>query len=292
MDFASQEVLITACSSSDPVMLSAFQQTPRLDIHSLTASGIAHVLLPRLGVPCSGPVTYEQFLAGLHSEDEKVKGAHKTVRNKYAKRLLFGIIYGSSAVGVAETLLIPKQEAEKLVEALFTLYARVPAWQREVTTYAKEHGYVEMPYGTRRHAIADLWSDDSKKSGRQYRQLGNATIQGAAAEILKVVRQEIFVRNMRERYQMESVFQVYDEITASVPVPLAKDYIAELAEVMRIQAPGFPVALDVEASVGHTWGTQIEVGIPTPDSIDKALKQLEEINMTFEYRTGRNQHDL
>ena len=57
---------------------------------------------------------------------------------------------------------------------------------------------------------------------------------------------------------------------------LAKDYILELAEIMRIQAPGFEVAMDVEAAIGPTWGSQVEVGIPTPENIDRALKQLEE----------------
>ena len=105
-------------------------------------------------------------------------------------------------------------------------------------------------------------------------------IQSAAAEILKVVRQRIFDTNLRERYQMESILEIYDEVTSSVPLALAKDYILELADIMRITAPGFSVAMEVDASIGYTWGTQIEIGLPTPENIDQALKQL------------RNSHDL
>ena len=280
MDFAAQELVITACTALDEVMLNAFQQEPRLDVHGLTASSIAPVLLPRMGVPWRGLMSYEQFMEGLHSEDPPIKKAYQVVRNKYAKQLLFGIIYGSSAVGVAETLLVAKGEAERMVEALFQLYPRLPEWQREVAAYAREHGYVEMPFGSRRHAIPDLWSDERKLSGRQERQLSNSQIQSAAAEILKVVRQRIFDTNLRERYQMESILEIYDEVTSSVPLALAKDYILELADIMRITAPGFSVAMEVDASIGYTWGTQIEIGLPTPENIDQALKQL------------RNSHDL
>lgn len=277
LDFAGQELVLTACASNDPVMLDAFMQTPRLDVHSLTASGIAHRLLPRLGVPVNSVLTYEEFLAGLHSSDEKVKAAYKTVRNKYAKMLAFGIIYGSSALGVAETLQIPKQEAEDLVDSLFALYKRIPEWQREVALFAREHGYVEMPFGSRRHAIADLWSDDRKLSGRQDRQLSNAVIQSGAAEILKVVRQSMYYRQMRERYDLRQVFPIYDEVTAVVPLAKCKDYILEMADIMRVTPPGYPVGMEVEASIGLTWGNQIEVGLPTADAIDHALKQLTEV---------------
>ncbi len=276
IDVAGQELAVCACTAKDPVLLAAFTQNPRQDVHSLTASGIAPVLLPRLGIPWSGLMTYEQFLDGLHSPDETVKVAYKTVRNRYAKSLLFSILYGSSAVGVAENLMIAKGEAERMVEALFGLYAEIPVWQRACADYAKEHGYVLMPFGTRRHAEPDLWSDERKLVSRQERQLSNAQIQSAAAEMLKVIRQGIFDRNMRERYQMETILEIYDEATSSVPLALAKDYILELAEVMRVQSPGFEVAMEVDASIGFTWGTQIEIGLPTPENIDRALAELAE----------------
>ncbi len=172
--------------------------------------------------------------------------------------------------------MIEKREAETVYNAFMSMYSRIGAWQAECSDFARQHGYVLMPFGTRRHAEPDLWSDERKLSGRQERQLGNSCIQGAAAEMLKVMRQGIFDHNMRERYRMESTFFVYDEITSSVPVELAKDYILELAEIMRIQAPGFEVAMDVEAAIGPTWGSQVEVGIPTPGNIDRALAELAE----------------
>ena len=276
MDYSAEEILITACTAKDPVMLSAFQQQPRLDVHSLTASGIAPTLLPRLGIPWKGPMSYEQFVEGLHSPDEKTKACYKQIRNRYAKACNFGVIYGSSAVGLAENMMIDKKEAEMVFNAFMSLYKRVPEWQQEVSAFAREHGYVLMPFGTRRHAEPDLWSDERKLSGRQERQLQNSCIQSAGAEVLKVVRQRMFDLNFRERFDLESTMGIYDEIAGTTPIGKAKDYILALADVMRIQAPGFEVPLDVEASVGFTWGTQIEIGLPTPENIDQALAELAE----------------
>ena len=276
MDYSAEEILITACTAKDPVMLSAFQQQPRLDVHSLTASGIAPTLLPRLGIPWKGPMSYEQFVEGLHSPDEKTKACYKQIRNRYAKACNFGVIYGSSAVGLAENMMIEKKEAEMVFNAFMSLYKRVPEWQREVSDFAREHGYVLMPFGTRRHAEPDLWSDERKLSGRQERQLQNSCIQSAGAEVLKVVRQRMFDLNFRERFDLESTMGIYDEIAGTTPIGKAKDYILALADVMRIQAPGFEVPLDVEASVGFTWGTQIEIGLPTPENIDRAMAELAE----------------
>lgn len=274
IDFASQEVVLTACATQDPEMLRVFSSEPRLDFHSMTASAIAPTLLPRLGLPWQGSMSYDEFVSGLHGEDEKVRTAYKTIRNKYAKQLSFGLIYGSSALGVAENMQIPKELAEQLVEALFTRYPRLPAWQKEVALFAREHGYVEMPFGSRRHAIADLWSSDRKLSGRQERQLSNAIIQSGAAEILKVVRQRMFDARMRERYDLTQVFQIYDEVTACVSIEKCERYILELADIMRITPPGYPIGMEVDASVGLTWGSQLEIGIPTPERIQATLSQL------------------
>ena len=53
--------------------------------------------------------------------------------------------------------MIEKKEAEMVFNAFMSLYKRVPEWQREVSDFAREHGYVLMPFGTRRHAEPDLW---------------------------------------------------------------------------------------------------------------------------------------
>lgn len=70
LDFNGQELRITASESEDRNMLEAYIGESRKDIHSLTASGFAHILLPREGLTeFSSPLSYDRYLEGLNSEE-------------------------------------------------------------------------------------------------------------------------------------------------------------------------------------------------------------------------------
>lgn len=272
VDFSNQEVVITACESKDPVMLAAFSETPRRDIHSVTASGFAHLLFPILGGDRIQPVDYTTFREMLHSEDEKVAKITKEIRNKHGKGTNFLIAYGGSFSTLAENLLIPKELAKELMDQTFALYQRLQPWQQEVCEKARRLGYVETPYGSRRHANKDLWSHEDGLRKRQERQLINFTIQGTAADLLKVVKQDIKNRDMVNRYKMEAVKYIYDEVSASVPLDRVVDYCHEIVEVMEIAPPGHPIAMQTEISIGHTWGDVREVSLAGVPEMVTSLK--------------------
>jgi DNA polymerase-1 len=274
IDLANQELVILGYESGDPTMLDAFMSSPRKDLHSLTSTGFAHKRLPALGVPVHSKLAYEAFMAGRKSQDKPVAEAYNKVRNKFAKACNFLIAYGGGYTKLAENLLISENEAKELIDSTFALYPGVKVWQNNTADFAKEHGYVKMAYGTRRHATTELWSEDNGKVKRQERQLCNAVIQSGAAEILKVIRQRMVDRDIVGRYRARMLLPIYDEMTASVPLSLAKDYIMEMADIMRVTPPGKPVGMEVEASVGWTWGSQIEIGIPSEEKVIKALEEL------------------
>jgi DNA polymerase-1 len=257
-------------------MLDAFMSNPRKDLHSLTPTGFAHLLLPRLGVPwTSGKLDYETFVAGRKGGlGEELIKPFNLIRDKYAKACNFLIAYLGGYTTLAGNLLIPEELAKELMDNTFQLYPRLHPWQMETIEFARIHGYTQTAYGTRRHATSDLWSDDKYLSKRQERQLVNATIQGGAADILKEVRESIFRRKMRDKYAMRAVRPVYDEITASVPLEAAVDYCEELVEVMSIIPPGYPVGMLVELSIGTTWGGQIEVKGTSREAVQAVIDAL------------------
>lgn len=259
LDYTNQEIQILACESRDPVLLDAFMSTPRKDIHSVTSLGYAHMLLPRLGGPTVSSITYEEFYAGLHNEDAEVAKPFKQLRNKYSKAVGFGIAYGAGFNTLAENLSIHPDLAKDLMNKTFALYARVQPWQNETAQFARTHGYTETAYGSRRHMTKDIHSSEDGLRKRMERQASNATIQGCAADILKVARQRMIERDMRQRYHMESVYPVYDELTASVPIELALDYAFEMKDIMEITPPGYPVGMATDLSIGLTWGSQKEL---------------------------------
>ena len=160
---------------------------------------------------------------------------------------------------LAENLSIHPDLAKDILNKTFALYARVQPWQNEVAQFARTHGYSETAYGNRRHVTKDIHSSDDGLRKRMERQATNATIQGTAADILKVVRQRMIERDMRQRYKMESVYPVYDELTASVPIELAADYAFEMKDIMEVIPPGYPVGMATDLSIGPTWGSQKEL---------------------------------
>jgi DNA polymerase I len=164
------------------------------------------------------------------------------------------------------------EEAKEIMNSVFDLYARMQPWQQETIEFAKSRGYTLTAYGNRRHAPKDLWASDKGLASRAGRQVVNATVQGTAADILKVVLTEMARREMRQRYRLRALKPVYDEVSASVPVELAADYAQELIEVMSVTPPGYPVGMKVDLSLGKTWGSVIEVEDTSRSGIEQALE--------------------
>ncbi|NCC34553.1 MAG: hypothetical protein EOM24_21435 [Chloroflexia bacterium] len=152
------------------------------------------------------------------------------------------------------------------------MYPGIPQWQERIKAFAIRNGYVLTAYGTRIHAQKELWSSEKRDVARQVRQLTNAVVQSTAACILKELRQTVWRTQMRERYGMRSIFQVYDEVTAFVRRDTAAEYIQEMVGHMRLTPPNYPVSMDVEASIGRSWGAQKEVDLSSMDSIRAAVE--------------------
>jgi hypothetical protein len=275
-DVAGQEAVVTAVESGDKKMMEIFTAEPRGDFHSMTSSGFAHLLLPRMGIKVSGPLTYEEFLAGLHNEDPEIAKVYKNIRGKYGKGVGFALLYGGGYTTIAENLLIPKDFAMEIFEGAHRVYSGLKPWQESTASFGREHGYTLSPYGTRRHAPVDLWSDENGLRMRAERQVTNFKAQGSSADMLKVARQEIYRRNMREKYRMRATAPIYDEVRSSVPISLAVDYMEELNQAMSITPPGYPVGMQIEFSVGWNWGEKIEIGLFSREAAEAALTKLQE----------------
>lgn len=273
IDFNGQELRLTASESKDPVMIDAYIGAQRKDLHSLTSSGIARYVMPRLGFPQFNSVMpYEEFVK-LRKSEEFGKAANQ-VRDTYAKPVNFLIIYGGGAGTLAENLLIPKEFAEDIMAGTFSLYQRLQPWQQEVAYDARCRGYVTTAYGNRRHLTADIWSDDKGLRLRQERQAVNYLIQGVAADILKIVQTEMVRRRMRERYHLKGITPIYDEFMVSVPVAAVADYAMEMKEIMEVTPPGHAVPMEAELSIGiKSWGDKKEIKAYTHDGIKEFLEQ-------------------
>src|SRR5690606_34924475 len=112
-DYSQVELRILAHFSQDEVMLSAFKNDE--DIHRQTASEVFNVPLEK--------VTSEQ--------------------RGYAKAINFGLMYGQSSFGLAQSLGISRGEAKDYITQYFTKFNKVKSYLDSLKELCEKKGFSE-----------------------------------------------------------------------------------------------------------------------------------------------------
>lgn len=261
IDFNGQEIRLMANLANDPVMMSVYDPANEKDLHSMTGSGIAKM-------------TYEDFVEAKDLDDHKLHKLVVAIRGK-AKNVNFGMAYGAGAGTLSRTLIVPVEEAKKLLDGTFDLYTRIRPWQAETAQFMTSNGFTLTAFGTKRHASPDLFSTDSGKVARQHRQGTNATIQGSAAQMLRIVLTRVAESGIMDRLRMVFFAPIYDEVVSWVHKDDVYDYCVEMGRYMEESTPpGHKVRQVPEFSIGPDWGRVHELGRDiSPDNVAKYVAQ-------------------
>lgn len=284
IDFSGQELRILACESQDPKMIEAYTPGSEKDIHSMTGMGIA--IKMAIAQPELKPITvFEEFDLARKNEDHPLHEIADAIRSKKAKGVNFGMTYGAGGFTVARNLIIALEEAESLLEGAFSLYARIKPWQEESAKFMSTHGFTLTAFGTKRHATEDIFSSDKGKVSRVHRQGANATIQGTAAESLKIILSRLHTEGWLYTLRMEFFAPIYDEIVSWVH----KDDVVKYCEVMQVlmteaTPPTHEIPQVPEFSIGCDWGNCHELGRnPATDKVlDAVAVALKEGKLVWE----------
>jgi DNA polymerase-1 len=207
--------------SEDEAMLKAFSEGE--DIHRATAAEI-------FGIP-PAEVASEQ--------------------RRYAKVINFGLIYGMSAFGLANTLAVERSAAQSYIDKYFLRFAGVKAFMDRTRLQARAHGYVETVFG-RRLWLPEINSPNGPRRQGAERAAINAPMQGTAADLIKLSM--VAVQDWLEAEKLKSlmVMQVHDELVLEVPeaeLALVRVKLPELmAGVAKLKVP-----LTAEVGVGPNW---------------------------------------
>jgi len=309
MDFSGQELRITGSEAKDPILIEAYTGGrswtdddgmihPIIkDVHTVTACSFAPTIIKReLGEDAlqhfkiiDGIMDYDQFREIYNADSSqldalgfkgKLAGAGKVMAQcrKMAKVVNFLIIYGGTAPTLAMGLGIPTEFAETIMKSVFSGYPRLAPWQEETIKYAYDNGFVKTAYGTWKHVHEDIRSKDGGLRSRAERQAVNQTVQGCAADILKIVLTEAYKKNIFTDCKATLIAPVYDEIVASVPIKNAFEYTQRMQEVMNVTPPGHPIPMVAEVSLGLNWGEVSELGDnPSEKAIVAAYDKLKEV---------------
>ncbi|HET9545312.1 MAG TPA: DNA polymerase, partial [Gaiellaceae bacterium] len=193
------------------------------DIHAATASEV-------LGIP----------QAELTKDERNV-----------AKMVNFGIIYGISAFGLSENLEIPREEAQRYIDAYLARFPLVQDFIQRTIEQATTDGYSTTLLGRRRPA-PELRASNRQTRGFGERLAVNFVMQGTAADIIKKAMVSIHRRLREEGRAARLVLQVHDELLLEVPdveVSAAKELVRE--EMCAAYPLDPPLAVDV--GTGQDW---------------------------------------
>lgn len=220
-DYSQLELRIMAHLSRDPVLVESFRKGE--DIHERTARevfGMSAVMNP------------QEF-------------------RRHAKVINFGIMYGLSAFGLAQSLKIDRKEAQLFIDNYFQKYQGVKKWIDQTLAEVYEKGYVRTLFGRIRQ-IPEVRSSNRNQRNFGERTAINAPIQGTGADLIKkamlTMDREILERGLKSRL----IMQVHDELVLEVEESEA----GEMKELVRQHMEGaaqLSVPLKVDLAIGQSW---------------------------------------
>jgi DNA polymerase-1 len=220
-DYSQIELRIAASFAHDETMIEAFRT--KRDIHTTTAAKVFKVEL-------------DQVTADMRRK---------------AKEVNFGILYGSTAFGLAQNLGIARSEASEIIQSYFKEFSAIKRYMDDSINTAREKEYVETILGRRRY-LRDINSRNAATRGFAERNAINAPIQGSAADIIKIAMIDIHKWLQKEKLRTRMTMQVHDELVFD----LHKDEVAVVTEnVLKLMtnAVQLEVPMEVEVGVGLNW---------------------------------------
>lgn len=220
-DYSQIELRIAAAFAKDATMIEAFRN--KRDIHATTAAKV--------------------FNVALHEVTPDMR--------RKAKEVNFGILYGSTAFGLAQNLGISRTEASAIIEAYFKEFPGIKRYMDDSINYAREKEYVETILGRRRY-LRDINSRNITTRGFAERNAINAPIQGSAADIIKIAMIHIQRWLEKENLKTRMIMQVHDELIFDLhrdeETVVKPKVIALMTHAVLLEVP-----MEVEVGVGKSW---------------------------------------
>ena len=220
-DYSQIELRILAHFSRDESLIEAFESGE--DIHRRTAAEVSGI------------------------SPEQVTGEQRA----HAKAINFGIIYGSSAFGIANQLGIAQADAQSTIDAYFARYRGVRRFLDATVEAARSEGFVRTLLGRRRY-LPDLASRNRVLRQAAERMAVNTVIQGTAADLIKKAMVEVAQILEDRGLSARMILQVHDELVFEVSHS-EEDDLESLVRDRMESVYALEVPLVVEVGLGSNW---------------------------------------
>lgn len=221
-DYSQMELRIAAAISKDKKMMEFFKKGK--DVHKMTASQIFNIPENRVG--------------------ERERSLAKTIN--------FGVLYGMSAVGLAQAAGIPRDEARNFIDEYFKDFEGIAGYVKNSIETAQKQGYLETLFGRKRF-LSEINSIDFRVRQAAERMAINHPVQGSSADIIKMAMVEIHSLLFEKKYRAKMILQVHDELLFEVQEGDLKETANEIKRIMEnVVKIELPLVVDIKE--GNNWG--------------------------------------
>ena len=220
-DYSQIELRVLASLANEDKMLDAFNNG--IDIHDKTAMDIF----------------------GLTKEEVT------PLIRRQAKAINFGVVYGISDFGLANQAGLSLKDSKKFIEDYFKTYPNIKEYLDNQVKFCLENGYVKTLFNRRRY-IPEI--KDPKWMIREFgkRAAMNATIQGSAADIIKIAMNNIYKAINDKNLKSKLILQVHDELIFDVPEDEVETMKKLVIDTMS-SAVKLKCRLDSSLAIGKDW---------------------------------------
>jgi DNA polymerase-1 len=163
----------------------------------------------------------------------------------------FGIIYGTSAFGLANQLGIASADAQATIDAYFAQYPGIRTYLDATIEAARERGFVQTLLGRRRY-LPDLGSRNRTLRMAAERVAVNSVVQGTAADLIKKAMLDVEAALTEAELGARMMLQVHDELVFEV-APAEVTRVTQLVRESMEAVFSLRVPLRVDVGVGPNW---------------------------------------
>jgi DNA polymerase-1 len=179
-------------------------------------------------------------------------------KRKQAKAINFGLIYGKTAMSLADTLGISVKEAESYMETYFKRMPNIKKFLDKCELLASKNHDISNLYGRKRRlkSYINPWGNISRAGARR---AYNHPIQSLGADIIKIALIKVYKNIIdapmyRDKGLIYFLSTIHDEINFSVSKSILNEACYKIGKEMEHKIPGYPVPIITDLEIGNSMG--------------------------------------
>jgi DNA polymerase I-like protein with 3'-5' exonuclease and polymerase domains len=221
--------------------------------------------------------TIAKMVFDLPCDVEDVKKKYGNMRQS-AKAISFGILYGSGANKVSQTVSkatgeeYPVDRARDDIKQYFKKFSKLKNWLDTRKSFIEQNGYTYSYFGRKRR-LPNVFSSDKGIAAHEVRSGINAEVQSLASDVNLLGAMGTANDIVKANIDAKIFMLVHDSIVALVK----EEHVEKYCEILKRNTqqdwgcgiPGFPIGVDQDVGDDYSFGSWEEYYETTGNSISR-----------------------